>query len=44
MTDCGFSFSVIVILEVLIALGLMALGRIPAPGAAEGLALLAIFL
>ena len=35
---------VIAALEVLVAVGLMAVGRIPPPGATEGLAILAIFL
>ena len=35
---------VIVILEIVVAVGLIASGRIPAPGAAEWLAVLAIFL
>ncbi len=37
-------FQVIVILEILVAVGLIASGHIPAPSAAEGLAVLAIFL
>ncbi len=37
-------FQVIVILEILVVVGLIASGHIPAPSAAEGLAVLAIFL